>query len=58
MADVDTRALGHLRNAKRHLTRQQFLTLRGQILGGDAEGAMKGLQRLLQQRRESDAANT
>lgn len=50
MADVDTKALGHLRNAKRLLTRQQFLTLRGQILGGDSEGAMRGLQRLLQQR--------
>ena len=51
MADVDTRALGHLRNAKRQLTRQQFQTLRGQILAGDPDGAMKGLQRLLQQRR-------
>ena len=49
MDAVDTRALGHLRNAKRHLTRQQFLTLRGQILRGESEAAMKGLQRLLLQ---------
>ena len=47
MADVDTRALGHLRNAKRQLTRQQFLTLRGQILAGDSDGALKGLQKIL-----------
>lgn len=47
MAAVDTKALGHLRNAKPQLTRQQFLTLKGQILGGDAEGAMRGLQKIL-----------
>lgn len=47
MDAVDTRALGRLRNFKQQLTRQQFLTLRGQILTGDAEGAMRGLQRLL-----------
>lgn len=43
---LKTCALGHLRNAKPFLTRQQFLTLRGQILAGDPEGAMKGLERL------------
>lgn len=46
MDAVRNRTLGHLRNAKPILTRQQFLTLRGQILGGDPEGAMKGLERL------------
>lgn len=46
MDAVRNRALGHLRNAKPFLTRQQFLTLRGQILAGDPEGAMKGLERL------------
>ena len=45
--NVDTAALGHLRSAKNRLTRQQFKTLRGQILAGDPEGAMKGLQRIL-----------
>ncbi len=58
MADVDTRALGHLRNAKQQLTRQQFQTLRGQILAGDPEGAMKGLQRLLNQRRVQTHGDT
>lgn len=46
MDAVRNRAFGHLRSAKPILTRQQFLTLRGQILGGDPEGAMKGLERL------------
>lgn len=47
MDAVDTRALGRLRNFKQQLTRQQFLTLRGQIHAGDAEGAMKGLNKIL-----------
>ena len=47
MATVDTRALGHLRSYKNKLSRQQYLTLRGQVLAGDAEGAMKGLRRIL-----------
>lgn len=45
--NVDTVALGHLRSAKPRLTRQQFKTLRGQILAGDPAGAMKGLERIL-----------
>lgn len=40
-------ALGHLKANNRNLTPQQFKTLRGQILAGDPDGAMKGLQRLL-----------
>ena len=47
MAIVNTQALGKLRNAKPQLTRQQFLTLRGQILAGDDEAAMRGLQKIL-----------
>ena len=53
MDALRNRALGHLRNAKPFLSRQQFLTLRGQILGGDPEGAMKGLERLKQKVRGS-----
>lgn len=44
---VDTAALGRLRGAKSHLSRQQYKTLRGQILAGDPAGAMKGLQKIL-----------
>ena len=42
-------ALGRLRSNKRNLTRQQLKTLRGQALGGDPAGALKGLQRILMQ---------
>lgn len=35
-----------LNTNKKNLTRQQYRTIKGQILAGDIEGAMKGLQRL------------
>lgn len=48
MADVDTHsALGVLLSYKGYLPRQAYKTLKGQILAGDAEGAMKGLKKLL-----------
>lgn len=36
-----------LKSYKPQLTRQQYKTLKGQILAGDAEGAMRGLQKIL-----------
>lgn len=50
--NIDTGALMILRNTKHRLTKQQFRTLRGQILAGDPDGAMKGLRNLLQRRAE------
>lgn len=50
MADVkpiDTAALIQLKGARKHLTAQQYRTLRGQVLAGDPDGAMKGLRKLL-----------
>lgn len=47
MDAVDNKALGRLLSYKPQLTRQQFQALRGQILAGDPDGAMKGLQRIL-----------
>ena len=44
---VDINALMYLKACGRKLTRQQYKTLRGQILAGDAVGAMKGLKKLL-----------
>ncbi len=41
-------ALRVLDGHRRELTRQQLLTLRGQVLAGDVEGAMKGLARIVQ----------
>lgn len=47
MKDIDFKALMHVRACRDRLTAQQYRTLRGQVLAGDAEGAMKGLRRLL-----------
>ena len=44
---VNKKALATLDAHRSQLTRQQFKTLRGQILAGNDEAAMKGLQRLL-----------
>lgn len=47
---VDNKALGRLLAAKPKLTRQQYKTLKGQILAGDSEGAMRGLEKLTKER--------
>lgn len=44
---VDTQALRYLNCVRPILTRQQFLTLRGQIIHGDTNGALRGLERLI-----------
>lgn len=46
---IDRGTLAQLRAAhkRRQLTRQQFRTLYGQVISGDAEGAKKGLRKLL-----------
>ena len=46
IAMVDNKALGRLLVAKPMLTRQQYKTLRGQILAGNADAAMRGLAKL------------
>lgn len=53
MDDVTQKALGRLRAANRSLTPQQFKTLRGQILAGNAEAAMRGLEKILQRRSQA-----
>ena len=47
MDAVEQKALGRLLNAKKRLTRQQYKTIKGQILAGDADGAMRGLSKIL-----------
>lgn len=42
-----TGALTLLQNAKPLLNKQQYKTLRGQILAGDPRGAIKGLGKIL-----------
>lgn len=46
-------ALKRLRENQYRLTRQQYRTLRGQILAGSAEAAMRGLLRILRGQKEA-----
>ena len=48
MKQVDYKALIQLKATRDRLTPQQYKTLRGQVLAGDADGAMRGLRRLHQ----------
>lgn len=47
---VDQKALGSLLAAKPKLSRQQYKTLKGQILAGDADGALRGLAKIVAQK--------
>lgn len=47
MREVNVGALVRLKGARHRLTTQQYRTLRGQVLAGDADGAMRGLRKLL-----------
>ena len=47
MHDIDYRAMIYLKACRDRLTVQQYKTLRGQVLAGDSEAAMKGLRTIL-----------
>lgn len=47
MSGFDRNAAMNLKASRSQLTKQQYKTLKGQILAGDSEGAMKGLKRIL-----------
>jgi hypothetical protein len=47
MKYIDSTALILLKGYRHLLTAQQYKTLRGQVLAGDADGAMRGLRKLL-----------
>lgn len=49
--------LKKLRKYGKYLTRQQFKTIKGQILSGDTEGASKGLNKLIQQAEKGGEMN-
>ena len=51
--NTTTAALVLLRNAKPLLTKQQYRTLRGQVLAGNPRGAIKGLGKILRRRSDS-----
>ncbi len=48
MQEVNVGALIRLKHARHLLTLHQYKTLRGQVLAGDPDGAMRGLRKLLQ----------
>lgn len=50
MVEIDVNAMMFLRAYRLQLTMQQYKTLRGQVLAGDAVGAMKGLKRILERK--------
>ena len=52
MQQIDTKALIQIKACRDRLTVQQYRTLRGQVLAGDGDGAMKGLRKLLLAGRE------
>ena len=47
MRAINSAALILLKGYRVHLTTQQYKTLRGQVLAGDADGAMRGLRKIL-----------
>ena len=47
---VNANALIRLKASRPKLSVQQYRTLRGQVLAGDAEGAMRGLEKVLGRR--------
>lgn len=50
MQKIDFNALMQVKACKDRLTAQQYRTIRGQVLAGDPDGALKGLRRLLSQK--------
>ena len=48
---INKAALQRLDACVGHLTRQQYKTLKGQILAGNGEAALKGLQKILRRRK-------
>jgi hypothetical protein len=48
---IDSKALIRLKAYRDRLTPQQYRTLKGQVLAGDADGALRGLQKILTAKR-------
>ena len=47
LREIDQNAIIRLKAHRRRLTWQQYQTLRGQVLAGNADAAMKGLDKIL-----------
>lgn len=48
---VNQIALKHVKSCRDRLTPQQYRTLKGQVLAGDADGALRGLRKILTAKR-------
>lgn len=57
MQEINIGAMIRLKHARHLLTAKQYRTIRGQILAGDAMGAMRGLRRLLERRSPAAVKN-
>ena len=51
------KAFAFLRKNKSNLTVQQYRTIKGQILKGDYDGAIKGIERILSRPRKGAKRN-
>jgi len=47
---IDVSAVIQLKACRDRLTKQQYKTLKGQILAGDGDGAMRGLRKILRRK--------
>lgn len=48
---INAQALIKLKGSRPYLTAQQYKTLRGQVLAGNADAAMQGLKKIQERRR-------
>ena len=48
---IDYKSLMHIKACRNRLTAQQYRTLKGQVLAGDADGAMQGLRTVLSRKK-------
>lgn len=53
LSGIEITALIMLKRNRKHLSRQQYKTLRGQVLSGNVEGALKGLRTIFDRREPS-----
>lgn len=56
LKQVDVNALVQLKASRSQLSFRQYKTLRGQVLAGNGDAAMKGLQKILNRQERGEAS--
>lgn len=56
--NINFYALAQIKACKARLSTQQYKTLRGQILAGDSDGALKGLRSILKRGEKKQNGNS